>query len=328
MPLPKWALPVSLIGTLTGCTVILKDYMGGPRYRGEERIAGKTVIITGANTGIGKETARELARRGGRIIMACRDLEKCEIVRKEIILETANKNIECRKLDLASLGSVRAFCKNINATERHLDILINNAGIMMCPKMLTEDGLEMQLGVNHFGHFLLTSLLLDKLKASAPSRIIIVSSYAHRRGKINFDDLNSAKEYNKQEAYEQSKLANLLHQRELVKRLKDTGVTVNSLHPGVVATELGRHLPFTKSTVSSVLLFPIKLILMKTPVQGAQTTLRLALDSSLETVTGKYFSDCQEKEPAPQALDDEAARRLWAISEAWTRSNVDVDKHV
>uniref|UniRef100_A0A2C9JXN2 Retinol dehydrogenase 14 n=2 Tax=Biomphalaria TaxID=6525 RepID=A0A2C9JXN2_BIOGL len=193
---------------------------------------------------------------------------------------------------------------------------------MMCPKMLTEDGLEMQLGVNHFGHFLLTNLLLDKLKASAPSRIIIVSSLAHTRGTINFDDLNSAKAYSKRGAYEQSKLANLLHQRELVKRLEGTGVTVNSLHPGVVDTELGRHLPFTKSLFSSIVLWPIKFILMKTPVQGAQTTIRLAVDPTLESVTGKYFSDCQEKVPAEQALDDNAAKRLWAISEAWTGSNV------
>ncbi|KAH9505182.1 Retinol dehydrogenase 13 [Bulinus truncatus] len=323
MRMPKYAVPISVFGTLAGCTVLLKDYMGGPRYKGEERIAGKNVIITGANSGIGKETAKELARRGGRIIMACKDIDKCEIVRNEIILETANKNIECKKLDLASFDSVRAFCKNINATERRVDILINNAGVMMCPKMLTEDGLEMQLGVNHFGHFLLTNLLLDKLKTSTPSRIIIVSSLAHKQGKINFDDLNSAKSYDKRAAYGQSKLANLLHQRELVKRLEGTGVTVNSLHPGIVDTNLGRHLSFTQSAFSSVILFPIKFILMKTPIQGAQTTLRLALDPSLETVTGKYFSDCQEKMPAEQALDDEAAKRLWAISEAWTKSSFD-----
>ncbi|XP_059154986.1 retinol dehydrogenase 13-like [Physella acuta] len=322
MHLPKYTLPLSIIGTIAGGTVLLKDYMGGPRYKGEERIAGKTVIITGANTGIGKETARELARRGGRIIMACRDIEKCEKVRQEFILETANHNIECRKLDLASIGSIRAFCKGIHASERHLDILINNAGVMMCPKMLTEDGFEMQLGVNHLGHFLLTYLLLDKLKASAPSRIIIVSSLAHKRGSINFDDLNSANSYDKHEAYKQSKLANLLHQKELVSRLEGTGVTVNSLHPGIVATELGRHLPITKSSFSSFLLFPIKFILMKTPIQGAQTTLRLALDPALETVTGKYFSDCKELPPASQALDDVAAKRLWAVSEAWTRANV------
>uniref|UniRef100_A0A2C9L2Z7 Retinol dehydrogenase 13 n=1 Tax=Biomphalaria glabrata TaxID=6526 RepID=A0A2C9L2Z7_BIOGL len=117
MRMPKYAVPLSVIGTVAGCTVLLKDYMGGPRYRGNERIAGKTVVITGANTGIGKETAKELARRGGRIILACRDMDKCELVKKEIISETANKSIECRKLDLASLDSVRAFCETINASK-------------------------------------------------------------------------------------------------------------------------------------------------------------------------------------------------------------------
>ncbi|RUS85486.1 hypothetical protein EGW08_006762 [Elysia chlorotica] len=321
MRLPRFALPISIVGTITGCTVILKDYMGGERYKGEERIAGKTVIVTGGNSGIGKETARELARRGGRIIMGCRDIDKCELVRKEIIVETANRNIECRKLDLASLGSIRAFCKSINASEKHIDILINNAGVMMCPKQLTEDGFELQLGVNHLGHFLLTYLLMDKLKSSAPSRIIIVSSRIHTQGSMNFSDLNSAKNYNKVDAYAQSKLANLLHQKELVKHLEGSNVTVNSLHPGVVATELGRHLPWSNSYFSSILLKPLKFILMKTPVQGAQTTLYLALDPSLENVTGKYFSDCKETETAPNALDDAAAKRLWAISVAWTRAD-------
>ncbi|CAG5133263.1 unnamed protein product [Candidula unifasciata] len=295
MRLPKYAVPVSVIGTLTGCTVLLKDYMGGRRYRGKEKISGKTVVITGATSGIGKETAMELARRGGRIIMGCRDTEKCEKVRQEIITETANRSVECRKLDLASYGSIRAFCKSINASESHIDVLINNAGIMMCPKMLTEDGIEMQLGVNHMGHFLLTHLFLDKLKASAPSRIIIVTSMSHKQGKINFDDLNSAKDYNKLDAYCQSKLANLLHMRELARRLEGTGVTVNALHPGVVDTNLHQHLPIAKSTLSSIILFPIKFILMKTPLQGAQTIIRLAVDPELERITGKYFSDCEEK---------------------------------
>ncbi|XP_076463899.1 retinol dehydrogenase 13-like [Babylonia areolata] len=319
MSLPPYVVPLSIFGTAAGGIVLLKDYMSGGRFSGKERIPGKTVIITGANTGIGKETAKELARRGGRVILACRDLEKAEQAKAEIVLETANRNIVIKKLDLASMGSIRAFAKDINASEPHVDILINNAGIMRCPKMLTEDGFEMQLGVNHLGHFLLTNLLLDKIKASSPSRIINVSSLAHTRGHINFDDLNSAKSYDPGAAYAQSKLANVLFTRELAKKLENTGVTVNSLHPGVVKTELGRHMSFFKSTVSSFLLSPLIWLLLKSPVQGAQTTLCCALSTELEGISGKYFSDCKEKEVAEQAKDDETAKRLWAISEKWTR---------
>lgn len=319
MSLPPYLVPLSILGTAAGGLVLLKDYMSGGKYSGKERIPGKTVIVTGANTGIGKETAKELARRGGRVILACRDLEKAEQARAEIVLETANRNVTVKLLDLASMGSIRAFAKDINATEPHVDILINNAGIMRCPKMLTEDGFEMQLGVNHLGHFLLTMLLLDKLKASAPSRIVNVSSLAHIRGKINFDDLNSAKSYDPGTAYSQSKLANILFTRELTKRLEGSGVTANSVHPGLVQTELGRHMSIYKSSFSRTVLAPIAWLFLKSPTQGAQTTLYCALASELEGVSGKYFSDCREKEVASQGKDDEVAKRLWAISESWTR---------
>lgn len=319
MSLPPYVFPLSILGTAAGGLVLLKDYMSGGRFSGKERIPGKTVIVTGANTGIGKETAKELARRGGRVILACRDLDRAEQARAEIVLETANRNVVVKKLDLGSMGSIRAFAKDINSNEPHVDILINNAGIMRCPKMLTEDGFEMQLGVNHLGHFLLTMLLLDKIKASAPSRIINVSSLAHTRGTINFDDLNSAKSYDPGRGYSQSKLANVHFTRQLAKKLEGTGVTVNSLHPGVVKTELGRHLTVTKSTIGRIVFTPIAWLLLKTPVQGAQTTLYCALSSELEGVTGKYFSDCKEKDVAEQGKDEEAAKRLWAISENWTR---------
>ncbi|KAK7104587.1 retinol dehydrogenase 13-like [Littorina saxatilis] len=319
MPLPRYVIPLSIFGTTFGGIVLLKDYMSGGRFSGKERIPGKTVIVTGANTGIGKETAKELARRGGRVILACRDLDRAEQARAEIVLETANRNVVVKKLDLASMGSIRAFAKDINATEPHVDILINNAGIMRCPKMLTEDGFEMQLGVNHMGHFLLTNLLLDKIQASKPSRIVNVSSLAHVRGKINFDDLNSSKSYDPGEAYAQSKLANVLFTQELANKLEGTGVTANSLHPGIVSTELARHMSISKSYISSFLLTPVRWLILKSPVQGAQTTLCCALASELEGVTGKYFSDCKEKEVAEQGKDDEAAKRLWAISEKWTR---------
>ncbi|XP_043930002.1 retinol dehydrogenase 12-like isoform X2 [Protopterus annectens] len=186
------------------------------------RLDGKTVIITGANTGIGKETARDLAKRGARIIIACRDVIKGEIAAQEVIAETGNKQVIVRKLDLADSSSVKQFAEKILKEEQHLHILINNAGVMMCPYSKTVDGFEMQFGVNHLGHFLLTFLLLDLIKRSAPARIVNVSSLAHLFGRINFSDLQSEKNYDSGRAYCQSKLANVLFTRELARRLEET----------------------------------------------------------------------------------------------------------
>lgn len=172
----------------------------------------------------------------------------------------------------------------------------------------TADGLELQIGTNHFGHFLLTNLLLDVITSSAPARIINVSSAAHIMGKINKDDLQSEKSYNKWTAYGTSKLANILFTRALAKRLHDTGVTVNCLHPGAVKTELSRHL-----TILSILLLPFS-VFVKTPISGAQTTNMLAVDPDLKSVTGKYFSDCKIKQPTKAAQCDETAEWLWQES--------------
>lgn len=263
--------------------------MGGKMYEGTERLEGKTIIVTGANTGIGKETTRELAKRGGKVIMACRDMERCEEARKEIVLETRNKYVYCRPCDLASMKSIKEFVSIFNKENDRLDILINNAGVMRCPKSFTSDGFETQFGVNHLGHFLLTNLLLDKLKASAPSRIINVSSRAHKSGNINVQDLNSDKNYNNALAYNQSKLANIMFTNELAKKLVGTGVTVNALHPGVVDTEIVRHLKFLNNFFIAIFYNPMAWIFFKNSRQGAQTTIFAAVDSSLEKVTGKYF---------------------------------------
>lgn len=246
---------------------------------------GKVVIITGCNTGIGKETARDLARRGASVYMACRDQVKCEIARQEIIKETENLNVFNRSLDLSSLDSIRRFVAEFKKEEPRLDVLINNAGVMMCPKMLTKDGFEMQLGTNHMGHFLLTNLLLDQLKKAAPSRIINLSSLAHIGGKLNKEDLNSDQSYNDVMAYCQSKLANVLFTRELAKRLEGSQVTVNCLHPGAVNTDLLRHVNPILRTIAT----PFLPYFFKTPKSGAQTSIRLAVDPELEKVTGKYF---------------------------------------
>lgn len=189
-------------------------------------------IITGANTGIGKENAIDFARRGAKVYIACRDVQRGEDALKDIKTASGSDKVFFLQLDLASLDSVREFSRKFHELESQLHLLINNAGVMMCPKALTKDGFEMQIGTNHLGHFLLTNLLLDLLKASAPSRIVNVSSAGHTMSDINKDDLMSEKSYSKLKAYAQSKLANVLFSTELAKKLEGTGVTVNSLHPG------------------------------------------------------------------------------------------------
>ncbi|KAL6030862.1 hypothetical protein STEG23_015679, partial [Scotinomys teguina] len=254
----RFLLPVSVVGTVIGGAVLLKDYVAGGACPSKATIPGKTVIVTGANTGIGKQTALELAKRGGNIILACRDMEKCEAAAKDIRGETLNPRVRAQHLDLASLKSIREFAKKIIKEEERVDILVNNAAVMRCPHWTTEDGFEMQFGVNHLGHFLLTNLLLEKLKASAPSRIISLSSLAHVAGHIDFDDLNwKTKEYDTKAAYCQSKLAVVLFTKELSRRLQGTGVTVNALHPGVARTELGRHTDMHNSVFSSFTLGPL-----------------------------------------------------------------------
>ncbi|XP_066539458.1 retinol dehydrogenase 13-like [Hoplias malabaricus] len=311
----KFILPVSVFGTVCGCAVLVKNYVTGGPCPSKARIPGKTVIITGANTGIGKTTAEELARRGGRIIMGCRDMEKCEDAAREIRGSTLNPHVYARHIDLASLKSIRNFVEKIHKEEERVDILINNAAVMRCPPGKTEDGFDMQFGVNYLGHFLLTNLLLDKLKDSAPSRVINLSSLAHILGEIDLTDLNwDRKKFDTKKAYCQSKLAIVLFTRELARRLEGTGVTVNALHPGVVATELGRHTGMHQSNFSSTTLSPFFYLLIKSPQLGAQPSVYLAVAEELEGVTGRYYDVMKEKEPAAQSLDQEVAVKLWDIS--------------
>lgn len=294
--------------------------MQGGKFTNPIRADGKVVLVTGANTGIGKETTRELAKRGAKVYMACRDMNRCQTARDEIVLETKNVDIHCRKCDLASFESIKQFVNEFKKEEKKLDILINNAGVMRIPnRLFTKEGIELQIGVNHFGHFLLTTLLLDELKRAAPSRVVNVSSLAHTRGHIKMTDLNSDQKYDAGEAYNQSKLANVLFTRSLSKRLHKTGVTVYALHPGVVSTELGRYMTLFNGWFGKIFVKPLLWPFMKTAVAGAQTTLYCALDPELENISGKYFSDCAIKKPADQALDDNVAEWLWQTSEKWVR---------
>ncbi|XP_062335553.1 retinol dehydrogenase 12 isoform X2 [Osmerus eperlanus] len=255
------------------------------RWSSDVRLDGQTVLITGANTGIGKETARDLARRGARIIMACRDVEKAESARTEIMDDAGNEEVVVRKLDLSSTSSIRELAEIINREEQKLNILINNAGIMMCPYSKTTDGFETQFGVNHLGHFLLTYLLLDLIKRSAPARIVNVASVAHTWTGLRLDDINSERSYDSVKAYGQSKLANVLSTRSLAKRLRGTGVSVFSLHPGVVRSDLWRHL-----NTGVQLAVKVFSIFSKTTVEGAQTSIYCAVQPGLEAESGGYYS--------------------------------------
>ena len=205
------------------------------------------MIITGANTGIGKITAIDMAKRQARVIMACRSVERGERAVEEVHKASGSTNVVFRQLDLASLTSVRRFSEHVLKEEPRIDILINNAGIMACPYWKTEDGFEMQFGVNHLGHFLLTNLLLDRLKAAPAARIVNVSSVAYAFSKgIKFDDINSEKSYTPWSAYNHSKLANILFTRSLGKRLRGTNVIANCLHPGGISTDLQRHATYLR----------------------------------------------------------------------------------
>ena len=241
-----WLFGAITVGALSVASLyLIKRWAAGGVCRSKARLDGKTVVITGGNTGIGLETAVDLAKRNARVILGCRSVERGERAAVEVRKRSGNDNVVFVQLDLASLDSVRKFAAKILEEEPRVDILINNAGIMGLPeRTLTQDGFEMQFGVNHLGHFLLTNLLLDRMKEAPSARIVNVSSKAHYWGTIDFDNLDSERSYSPWRAYGTSKLANILFTRSLAKRLQGTNVTTNSLHPGTVFTELGRHLMF------------------------------------------------------------------------------------
>lgn len=308
-----------LCGLLACCFLFNRFVVAGGVCKSKNRLDGKIAIITGANTGIGYETALDFAKRGARVILACRDLNRAKKAAYHIIQITNNNGIDCEKLDLADLESVRKFAHKMNTELTRLDLLINNAGIMMCPYWKTKDGFEMQFGTNHLGHFLLTNLLLDLMKKTVASRIVNVSSLAHTFGSMNWDDLNSEKSYNAVTAYGQSKLANILFTNELARRLgEDSNVSVYSLHPGSIRTELTRHLGEGLCFIIPHMIkfvYPVFCMFSKTPWEGAQTTIHCAVSDEAYESKGKYFSDCKPKKPTADARNSEFASRLWTISE-------------
>ncbi|KAM9354233.1 retinol dehydrogenase 12-like [Pholidichthys leucotaenia] len=290
-------------------------------YELAKRLQGTNVtcysLHPGGNTGIGKATALQLAKRGARVILACRNQQKASAAIAEIQTMTGSTDVVYMQLDLASLRSVRSFADTFLKKESRLDLLINNAGLVADGR--TEDGFGIEFGVNHLGHFLLTCLLLGRLKESAAARVITLSSMAYRWGHIDLDTLAmkghlGTGRYSWQffQAYCNSKLCNVLFTHELAKRLRGTSVTCYSVHPGVVRTELSRHV----SLWQKVFIEPVARLLFLDPETGVQTTLHCALQEGIEPLSGSYFSCCAAQEVAPHARDDAMALKLWGISES------------
>lgn len=276
-------------------------------------LAGKVVLITGATDGIGKVTALELARQGATVVGVGRNAAKCEACTQELRNASANAIVHYLVADLSSLAEVRRVTDEFRSRFNRLDVLINNAGAVFWSYGETVDGFERTFALNHLAYFVLTTELLDMLKASAPSRIVNVSSGAHLRGAIDFDNLQQT-DYGSASAfavYAQSKLANILFSNELARRLQGSGVTSNALHPGFVHTRFGHSGPGIIAGGMNI----IQRFFAISPEEGAQTTLYLAASPEVEGVTGAYFSNSRVAKPHARALDAEVARRLWQVSE-------------
>ena len=276
---------------------------------------GKTVVVTGGNSGIGFETATALAGMGARVVVTARNADKGRAAVAAVTHRLGGEaQVQLVVFDLADLSSVRRGAAEILEQAPRIDVLVNNAGLVLSERSETVDGFEATFATNHLGPFLLTNLLLDRIRASSPARIVNVASTAHsaaRKG-IPFDDLQSEKKYATMRIYGQSKLANILFTQELARRLDGTGVTANSLHPGTVRTGYGGD-----GDARGLLAFGIKISspFFLSPAKGARTSVYLASDPAVAGVSGEYFVKCKARQPKPWARDPEAARRLWEVSE-------------
>ena len=272
-------------------------------------LAGRTCVVTGATSGIGRATAWELAKLGARTFVVGRDAARARRTRNEIARATGNDEIEFVVADLSSTASVRGLATELLARAPRLDILVNNAATLPRSRQTTVDGLEMQLAVNHLASYALTRLLLPRLIATAPARIINVASQVESWGRIDFGDLQRERGYDHLDAYAQSKLANVLFTYELARRLEGTRVTANCLHPGVIATKLLADFNGRPRALGFALRFT-----HPGPEAGARTSVRLAADPMLAGVTGRYFRDGREAQSSPASYDVALARRLWDVS--------------
>jgi len=276
-------------------------------------LRGRTCLITGATSGIGRVAALEIARLGAKLTLVARDRGRAEAAVSEIRAESRNDEIDFLLADLSSQQSIRELARELLARGQPLHVLVNNAGVFALRRSLTVDGIETVFAVNHLGYFLLTGLLLDRLKESAPARIVNVASDAHSWGTIDFDDLGGERSYRSMRIYGRSKLANILFTYELARRLEGTRVTVNCLHPGAVATRLG-------SQNGAIARFLIGLLrpFLRTPEAGAETVVHLAASPDVEGVSGKYFIDRHEARSSEESRDPAVAHRLWELSARMT----------
>ncbi|MCO5186633.1 MAG: SDR family oxidoreductase [Anaerolineae bacterium] len=276
-----------------------------------QNLDGQIIIVTGANAGIGKITALELARMGAEVILACRSEERGSAARDLIIKETGNEDVHLMLVDLSSQTSIREFTDAFKARFGRLDVLVNNAGGVFFNRQESVDGIELTFALNHMGYFQVATELLDLLIASAPARIVNVSSDAHGVNMFDFDDYRREKKYKAFGVYGQSKFANVLFTYELARRLEGTGVTVNALHPGFVRSNFGRNNGFL-SKVAMTLLSPFAI----SEEKGAETSIYLASSPEVEGVTGQYFVKCQSRKSASLTYDEALQQQLWVLSES------------
>jgi NAD(P)-dependent dehydrogenase (short-subunit alcohol dehydrogenase family) len=309
-----WSWPFFLLIVLPVSLKIYAVHSCG-KTKSQRRIDGKVAIVTGANTGLGYETTKEFVRRGGKVIMACRSVEKAKTAADQIKKEIPDADLTIMKLDTSSLKSVREFAKKFLSEQTRLDILVNNAGASM-EMIKTEDNLEVNMAANHFGPFLLTNLLLDLMRKTGKSRIIMVSSVLHNfvRG-LDLENLNSEKDSTKSKfLYPRTKLANILFTRELDRRLraaKINEVTINALHPGSVKTDITRNMG---EEWFARIISKIREMFTKTPWEGAQTQIHLAVADEVEELSGLYWVDCKESCPSTTAQNVQLAKDLWEKS--------------
>lgn len=284
-------------------------------------LSGRTAVVTGATTGLGRETARALAATGAHVVVCGRTTEKCEAAMAAIRDDVPEASLEAQTFDLADLGTVRAGADALLARHERIDLLINNAGVMFTPQGTTVDGFETQFGTNHLGHFVLTNRLLPALVAAAPSRIVNLSSAGHFTSDVIWDDPNfETTAYDKFNAYGQSKTSNILFSVELDRRHAASGVRANAVHPGMIMTDLARHMgpdDMTELQERASKRAGPGLPEFKTVEQGAATSVWVAVSGEMADVGGKYCEDASVSTPAPYAVDVDAAARLWAMSEAF-----------